>query len=363
MGTRPRHLLSYASFVTLLVVDVVGLVSLLMVQLLGAPIAVSWVVAGVIATMTSPALLWLADKMFAIGPQRADHPTTGRIFPVSGIIEIGTIKPVVLVLGAGGDVGRGVVQALLDAGRPVLAIDADAGALQALQQRHPGAPLATLVAAITSDADAARLASRVRAQARSGISGVVVSLAGRHACARLLDEPAEVLRRTLDDDLMPQLFAARHLLPLLDGNTSSGYVLIGGPGGDFPWAGYGHCSIAAAALRMMARVLHDEAAGHGVRVQLLALDAPLPATSNATEPTWHRRKRSPSAIGYWRCSTPAIPQPRPSWASTAMDRGRSLPPGRERRAPARDLRDAQALLASIPTLPLLQTGRLPHETP
>ena len=64
---------------------------------------------------------------------------------MSGIIEIGTITPAILVLGAAGDIGRGVVQALLDAGRPVLAVDADAAVLEALRQQHPRASLTTLV--------------------------------------------------------------------------------------------------------------------------------------------------------------------------------------------------------------------------
>jgi hypothetical protein len=39
---------------------------------------------------------------------------------------------------------------------------------------------------------------------------------------------------------------------------------------------------------------------------------------------------------------------------------RAPPPGR---ASSRDLRDARALLTSIRSHPLLQNGRLPHETP
>lgn len=281
---------------------------------------------------------------------------------MSGIIDIGTISPAILVLGAGGDIGRGVVQALLDAGRPVLAVDADADALALLRQQHPRSPLTTLVAAIACDADAARLAASVRAHADGAISGVVASIAGRHDCARLLDQPADALRQTLDQDLMPQLFAARHLLPLLPGDASAGYVLIGGPGGDYPWAGYGHCSIAAAALRMMVRVLHDEAAGEGVRVQLLALDAPVRTDANATQAgsAW------PKAIAIGRRALALLDAGRSpvmpvvgfridnTTHSTATPRGR---------APARDLRDARALLASIRALPPLLPGPLPHETP
>jgi len=282
---------------------------------------------------------------------------------VSGIIDIGTITPAILVLGAGGDIGRGVVQALLDAGRPVLAVDADMASLEALRRQHPRAPLTTLVAAIASDADAARLAASVRAHADVGIGGVVASIAGRHACARLLDQPADALRRTLDEDLMPQLFAARHLLPLLRADTSAGYVLIGGPGGDYPWAGYGHCSIAAAALRMMVRVLHDEAAGEGVRVQLLALDAPVQTDANAT----HAGSAWPKAIAIGRRALALLDagrMPASPVVGFRTDNHESNASSTTRgRSPARDLRDARALLASIRTLPLLLPGPLPHEAP
>lgn len=282
---------------------------------------------------------------------------------MSGIIEIGTIGPALLVLGATGDVGRGVVQATLEAGRAVLAVDADADALAAMQLHHDGAPLAVLAAAIGSDADAARLAARVRELPGVEINGVVASIAGRHDCARLLDQPEDVLRRTLDEDLMPQLFAARHLLPMLPRDAGSGYVLVGGPGGDYPWAGYGHCSIAAAALRMMARVLHDEAAGQGVRVQLLALDAPVRTDANAA----HAGSAWPQAISIGRRALAMLDAdrtPTPPVVGFAADKSRTDIPAKPRdQAPSRDLRDARALLASIRSLPLPLPGRLPHETP
>ena len=281
---------------------------------------------------------------------------------MSGIIDIGTITPTILVLGAGGDIGRGVVQALLDAGRAVLAVDADAAALETLRQQHPRAPLTTLVAAIASDADAARLAASVRAHADGRITGVVASIAGRHACARLLDQPADALRRTLDEDVMPQLFAARHLLPLLRKDDAAGYVLIGGPGGDYPWAGYGHCSIAAAALRMMVRVLHDEAAGEGVRVQLLALDAPVQTDTNAT----HAGSAWPKAIAIGHRALALLDagrMPAPPVVGFRIEHTTNPAATPRSRAPARDLRDARALLASIRALPRLLPGPLPHETP
>jgi NAD(P)-dependent dehydrogenase (short-subunit alcohol dehydrogenase family) len=269
------------------------------------------------------------------------------------------MAPSILVLGAAGDVGRGVVEAMLEAGKPVLAIDADADALDALRRQHPDAPLATRVATIASDADAAALAERVRDIATGGIAGVVASIAGRHACARLLDQPEDVLRRTLDEDLMPQLFAARHLLPLLRGD-GAGYVLIGGPGGDYPWAGYGHCSIAAAALRMTARVLHDEAAGQGVRVQLLALDAPVQTDANhaGAGRAW------PKAVAIGRRALAMLDAGHVRRSPVVEFRDApARPPTSPRTPSARELRDARALLASIRARPPLLPGPLPHELP
>lgn len=188
--------------------------------------------------------------------------------------------PALVVLGATGGIGRGVVAAAVAAGRPVIAVARSADALRRLQARHPRADLTVLPASVASDGEAAALADRLRSLGRA-IGGVVVAVCGALARGRLLDQPAAFLRRVFDEDLLPHLFAARHLLPLLaEEDRSGGYVLIGGPGADQPWASYGHRSIAAAALRMLARVLHDEARASGVRVQLLAVDSPVCTDAN-----------------------------------------------------------------------------------
>ena len=283
---------------------------------------------------------------------------------MNGIIDSGTIGRAVVVLGATGAAGRGVVQALVEAGRPLVAVAEDADALRALADAHPGAALATLPARIASDADAALLASRLRASGVA-IDGVVAGLSGEHACGRLIDEPADVLQRALDEDLLPHLFAARHLLPLLEPGAG-GYVLVGGAGGTYPWAGYGHCSIAAAALRMMARVLHDEAARHGLRVQLLSLDAPLRAdaaaarSGRASAQALALGRRALALLDGGHAAT-AQPIVRFSAVDLPMHAMNPVPARVARRRdvaagqvlPARDLHAARALLDSIasPTPP------------
>lgn len=190
------------------------------------------------------------------------------------------MKPALIVLGATGIVGQGVVQAALDDGWPVIAVAREAHSLDKLRRYHPAADLTVLSASVASDADATRLGDALRALGRP-LAGVVAAVCGGAKRGRLLDQPSDFLRRTLDEDLLPHLVAARHLLPLLaDSDRGGGYVLIGGPGGENPWAGYGHDSIAAAALRMLARVLHDEARAYPVRVQLLAVDSPLRTDAN-----------------------------------------------------------------------------------
>lgn len=198
----------------------------------------------------------------------------------------------IVVLGATGGVGRGVVQAALATGRPVIAVARDKAGLQCLRGKHPDDDLTVVPGSVSSDADGARLVKALRKLGRP-IGGVIAAVSGGVSRGRLLDHPAAFLRQRLDEDLLPHLAAARHLLPLLaEADRGGTYVLIGGPGADQPWAGYGHRSIATAALRMLARVLHEEARGLRVRVQLLAIESPVCTELNRT----HACEQWPSAL-------------------------------------------------------------------
>ena len=107
--------------------------------------------------------------------------------------------------------------------------------------------------------------------------------AGRRAtsAAACSTSPRTQLRACFDEAVLPHLVAARHLLPwLAESGRNCGYVVIGGPGGRHPWAGYGHRSVAAAAVRMLARVLHSEARTFAVRLQLLEVESPVRTDAN-----------------------------------------------------------------------------------
>jgi NAD(P)-dependent dehydrogenase (short-subunit alcohol dehydrogenase family) len=203
-------------------------------------------------------------------PRTGDRPTHGSKNPADG-----TIRRTVVVLGAASAVGRGAVQAAIGADRRVVAVDADRSELAGLRALYPAPDLITRTARFASDAESARFAAWLRSADRP-IDGVIDAMPAGPGRGRVLDRPTDALRDTLATDLLPHLSAARSLIPLLaDARRGGSYVLIGGPGSEAAWLNYGGRSIAAAALRMLAGVLHDEAQALDVRVQMLLLETPV----------------------------------------------------------------------------------------
>ncbi len=190
------------------------------------------------------------------------------------------MKTAVVVLDAANGIGRGLAQAVIDAHRPLIAVSSDAAALAEMQANHPGADLTTVLGSVENEPASAALASDLLGLKRP-IGGILVSRCRDQVRGRMLDQPADALQLKLEQDLVPQLSAARHLLPVLTASGRNGsYVLIGGPGSENPWAGYGHHSVCAAATNMLVRVLHDEARTLAVRVQMLAVDTPARTADN-----------------------------------------------------------------------------------
>lgn len=186
-------------------------------------------------------------------------------------MPLGSPDGTVAVLDAAGVIGRGLLAAALEAGHPVLAVDRNRPALAALAAEHPRAMLATLVGSASGDADARRLASALARRGRP-LAAVLAAVDASGLHGRLLDQPTDATCAALQAAVAPQLNAVRHLLPLL--GAGGHYVLVGGPGGVHPWAGQGQRSLVEASLRMLARILHDEAQAAGARLQLLSVATP-----------------------------------------------------------------------------------------
>lgn len=214
------------------------------------------------------------------------YPDNGLSRPASGTIQ----KPV-LVLGASGEVGQAVVGALLQARQSVIAVAPTREELAALARPEgTDAELVRLPGNTQTDTAGAALANAVRLLRRPP-GAVVAMVGGSFTPGRLLDLPVERLREKLDEDLFPHLVAARHLVPMLAEHAAHGtYLLIGGPAAESPWAGYSHLSVSSAALRMLALALREETLGGPVRVQQLAVCAPLLTQANHDHgcPDWPR---------------------------------------------------------------------------
>ncbi|MGA9333843.1 MAG: SDR family NAD(P)-dependent oxidoreductase, partial [Rudaea sp.] len=128
------------------------------------------------------------------------------------------MKGLVVVIDAADGAGRGVVEAAVEARRPVVAISGDAAELALLRQRFAGADLTTLSGSIADEESATLLAIALRDLDRP-ITGIVIARHGQRSSGRVIDQPADRLRRCLDGELLPHVAAARSLLPLL---TESG---------------------------------------------------------------------------------------------------------------------------------------------
>lgn len=192
----------------------------------------------------------------------------------------GTVKGAVLVLDATGCIGKALVRAALGQGRPVVAVASERAELKTLQAAHPGADLSLVTGSTADEAAASALAQALRALDRP-LSGIVSGTCREPARGRVLEQGGQVLRARFEEEVLPQLAAAQALIPLIaEAGRTGSYVLIGGPGGEQPWAGYGHRSICAAANRMLLRVLHDEARSLSVRVHLLAVETPARTPEN-----------------------------------------------------------------------------------
>ena len=186
-----------------------------------------------------------------------------------------------LILEATTPIGRALVDQALRQGRAVVAAALDDAGLRELRAAHRKADLTVLPGAANDATSAAALVADLRELGRP-LAGVIAAYCCEPRRGRLLDMGDEVLDELVREEMLPHLAAARALVPLLaEGGRNGAYLVIGGPGSEQPWAGYGLRSVAGAANRMLLRVLHDEARALSVRVQLLAVEMPTRTDDNA----------------------------------------------------------------------------------
>ena len=164
-------------------------------------------------------------------------------------------KGAILVVGAAGDVGKGIVAEALASGRNVVAAGRDAGRLAALAARHDSRQLACVAGDLASEAGAAKLWTAAEA-AFGAVEAVVVSVNAPVRADPLAAWTAAELADCHAANVLTHFTAARTFLPRLP----EGGMLIGIGGGtaDFIFPGMAPVSMAQAALRMLYRGLAKE---------------------------------------------------------------------------------------------------------
>ncbi len=202
----------------------------------------------------------------------------------------------VLVAGAAGGVGEGIVRALLAVDDlRVVATSRDPRRLAQLEQRvggvarpGPAGPLVTIAGDAGDAAGAAAIAERVRAEF-GPLAVAIASLgAGWWDGPPLLETDPADWDAVMREMLTTHFVFARTFVPELLRVPGSLYLGIGGGAAFHPMRGASIVSVAAAGQLMMTRALAAELAGADVRIAELAVNGPVHTRESASfaDPAW-----------------------------------------------------------------------------
>jgi NAD(P)-dependent dehydrogenase (short-subunit alcohol dehydrogenase family) len=193
-------------------------------------------------------------------------------------------KGTLLVIGAAGDVGQGIVAAALASGRQVVAAGRDANKLKPLIDRHGNNKLACIAGDLGSESGASALWDQAH-RAFDGIRDVVISVNAPNRPRPLLDWTASELSQLLADNLLTHFNAAKAFLPRM---SKEGMLLgIGGGTADFIMPQMAHASMVQASLRNFYKGLAKENRG-GPAIRELMIVSMVNGQSNRAQakPDW-----------------------------------------------------------------------------
>ena len=184
---------------------------------------------------------------------------------------------VALVLGGSGEVGEGVVRALLGAGAVVAVCSRDNARLSAIHDRLPvewDGRYVPVVGDLSTPAGARAVGERVEVVC-GRLDVVVASIGAWWHKAPIIFSTLEDWQRVLATNLTLHYLAATALLPLINKRAGSSYVFINSAAADVPVPNSGLMSVSAHAALMLMRVLASEHRHEPVRVNALVLGTPI----------------------------------------------------------------------------------------
>lgn len=193
-------------------------------------------------------------------------------------------KETVLVVGAAGNVGRGIVAAALASGRNVVGAELKPEWLGQLNERHKGEAFAGVVGDVGSEAGAAALWDAACAPF-GGIDHVVVSVNVPARTRPLMEFEASELSDVLLGNVITHFVATKVFLPRMPAHGL--LVGIGGGTADFIFPQMAHISMSQAAMRMMYRGAAKEAkSGAQPRELIIISMVASEANRDVAQPDW-----------------------------------------------------------------------------
>jgi NAD(P)-dependent dehydrogenase (short-subunit alcohol dehydrogenase family) len=163
-----------------------------------------------------------------------------------------------LVIGAAGDVGQGVVAEALAAGHRVIACGRSGEKLERIAARFTDKPLAYVVGDIATESGASMLWDEA-AKKFGGIDAVVVAVSAAHKRQPLAAWSAADLCASLTAEVGLHFIAAKNFVPRLP--ASGVFIGLGGGTADFIMPKMAQVSMSQAAQRMLYRGLARERSG------------------------------------------------------------------------------------------------------
>lgn len=204
-----------------------------------------------------------------------------------------------LVVGATGDVGRGIVEAAAERGWALVASARDPGKLARLQSDCD----VPIVQGDLASEEAAEALWAAAAAVHGGVDAVVVSVNAPNSVRPMLDWTAEGLADVFAHNVLTHFIAAKTFLPKLPPDGC--FLGIGGGTADFFLPRLGQLSLCQAALRMMYRAVAREA-GDGPALRELTIVSMVngPSKRDRADPSW----LTEAEVGRHVCAILASPQ-------------------------------------------------------
>lgn len=227
-----------------------------------------------------------------------------------------------VVVGALGDVGHGIVVEGLARGWDVTAVARQRGGLDQLRESLSAPRLRTVRGSVARDDEAAALFAD---PAVNGADAVVTAVNSPRVRRPIAEWAAADLTTFLGTDLIPHFVAAKHAVKAVAAGGT--YLAIGGGMADVVLRGHGHNSMVQAAQRMMLRALSREAPRADVHVRELIVASMVNGRSVTDAPAeW----LTAAEIGRRACEIVADPAAHPGPIVTLSGADRPIIPATHR---------------------------------